>query len=99
MGKASRDKGGRVERLLCAKLREWGLKAERVGVAYASGHDVDFYVPDRDAPFCAEVKARKDGFRELHKWLAKDGADIIALKSDNKEFIFVIPERILRELL
>ncbi len=99
MGKPSRDKGGRVERLLCALFRGWGLATKRVGVAGAHGHDVDLYVPERVLPYCVEVKARKDGFRELHKWLAKDGADMLALRSDNHEFIFVIPERVLRELL
>ncbi len=85
--------------MLCKLLRGWGLKSERVGVAYASGHDVDFFVPGRDAPFCTEVKARASGFKTLHAFLERDGADMLALKTDNKEFIFVIPERVLRELL
>ncbi len=97
--KKSRDKGGRVERDLVNLFKSWGLRAERVGVAYASGHDVDVYKVGRDAPLCGESKARSNGFKQLYAWLDKDGADFLALKADRRETLFVVPERIMRELI
>ena len=104
MGKASRDKGARRERELVNMFRDWGLQAYRVPLSGATEHskgDVDVYKIGRDAPFCGEAKARKDGagFKSLYDWLEKDGADYLALRKDNAEWIFVIPERVLRELM
>lgn len=116
MGKKSRTKGGRVERLVCNLFRAWGLRAEKVplsgATSYARG-DVDVYrkIPalvalcgpveweDADAPFIGEVKARADGFKQLYAWLEKDDADYLALKADHKDVLFVLPERVMRELL
>ena len=99
MGRRSRDKGRRVEHNLVNLFKSWGLKAERVGVAYASGHDVDVYKLNRPAPLCGECKARANGFKQLYAWLDKDGADFLALKADRQETLFVLPERVMRELL
>ncbi len=99
MAKKSRDKGGRAERSLVNLFKSWGLRAERVGVAYASGHDVDVYRAWHDAPLCGESKVRADGFKQLYAWLDKDGADFLALKADRRETLFVLPERVLRSLL
>lgn len=102
MGKPSRDKGARRERELVKLFQEWGLEAYRVPLSGATAHskgDVDVYKIGRDAPFCGEVKARQDGFKRLYDWLEKDGADFLALRADKAEWIFVLPERVLRELL
>lgn len=102
MGKPSRDKGARRERELVKLFREWGLEAYRVPLSGATEHskgDVDVYKIGRDAPLCGESKARKDGFKQLYAWLEKDGADYLALRKDNAEWLFVLPERVLRELL
>ncbi len=97
MGKASREKGARNERNLVTLFRSWGLRAERVGVAYAPGHDIDVYKPGRDAPFVVELKSRAAHPKWLTGWLADN--DMLALKSDRAETLFIIPERVLRELL
>ena len=103
MGKASRDKGARRERELVHLFQEWGLKAERVPLSGAMkgsfAGDVDVYRIDAESPLCGECKARKDGFKQLYDWLDHDGADFLALKADRKPWLFVIPERIMRELL
>lgn len=102
MGKPSRDKGARRERELVALFRSWGLEAYRVPLSGATEHskgDVDCYKIGRDAPFCGESKAKKGGFKQLYSWLEKDGADYLALRKDNAEWIFVLPERVMRELL
>ena len=70
MTRASRDKGARRERELVNRHLEMGVHAERVGVAYAPGHDIDLYPFGRDAgALVAEVKARAsgEGFVTLEK--------------------------------
>ncbi len=97
MGKASREKGRRGEQNLVNLFRSWGLRAERVGVAYAPGHDIDVYKPGRDAPFVVELKSRAEHPKWLTGWLGEN--DMLALKSDRADVVFIIPERVLRELL
>ena len=102
MGKRSKTKGSRVELMITKMFRSWGLKAEKVPLSgatpYARG-DVDVYPKGKDSPFIGEVKARANGFKTLHSWLEKDGADYLALKTDHKDVLFVVPERVMRELL
>lgn len=97
MGKASRDKGVRNERNLVNLFRSWGLRAERVGVAYAPGHDIDVYRKGRDAPFVVELKSRAEHPKWLTGWLADN--DFLVLKSDRAEALIIMPQRVLRELL
>lgn len=44
-----------------------------------------------------EVKIRKDGFKELYKWM--DGKDALAVRADRKEWLVVIPAKRLKEML
>lgn len=99
MGKSQRRKGGRRERELVNLFKSMGLKAVRVGYEGSNTADVDVYKVGRDAPFCGECKARKDGFKLLYAWLDKEGADYLALRADNAEWLFVLPERVFRELM
>ena len=85
-GKKSRDKGGYRERE-AAKL----LGAEKVSRMYQPGPDLLWRGRG------VEVKARADGFKELHKWL-KD-AQLLMLKSDRKPWLIVIPYDEFRDLL
>ncbi len=100
MGKLSRDKGARGERELVRLFRSWGLKAERVPLSgattYANG-DVDVYPKGRNAPFVVECKTRATGFKQLYTWLGD--YDVLAVKADRKDRLYVIPERVLRKLI
>ena len=65
-----------------------------------SGHDLDIYARGREeAPFVAEVKARKsgNGFTTLETWLAD--YDCLFLRRNNAEPLVVLPWRIWRSLL
>ena len=95
MGKKSRDKGLRNERNLVTELRESGLPAERVPLSGAAGGAFSGDLIVCDLRF--EAKARKDGFKELHRWLADN--DGLFLKTDRKEQLVVLPMRIFRQLL
>ena len=67
MGRTSQRKGGRVEREIVALHKDMGVYAERVPLSGDSryrgnGADVDVYARGKEeAPFVAEVKARKNG--------------------------------------
>ncbi|SRR6266536_1976253 len=97
MGKASRDKGGRIEREIVNRHLEMGIKAARYpysgGTRFRdSGHDIDLYLHGNDnAPAVFECKARGNGggFVTLEKWLGeydglflrRDHADPLVLLS------------------
>src|SRR5262245_42413235 len=77
-GARHRQKGSRTERELVQLHRDIGVHAERYPLSGASrfrgsGHDLDIYARGKEeAPFVAEVKARKNGngFVQLEAWLA-----------------------------
>jgi Holliday junction resolvase len=90
-GRASRAKGNRVERALVRILQDHGFGAERVPLSGSAGGSYlgDVTVPLLGADRVVEVKARKDGFRELYKWLEE--RDLLVIKADRREALVVIP--------
>ncbi len=100
MSRSQRDKGARRERELVNRHLEMGVHAERVGVAYAPGHDIDLYPFGRDAgALVAEVKARKDGagFKTLESWLGEN--DLLFLMKDRSDPLVVIPWQVWKLIL
>ncbi|CAI9121214.1 putative PDDEXK endonuclease [Brytella acorum] len=106
MGKASRDKGARVERKIVDLHRNAGIKAERVPLSGAmqfrntASTDVDVYARGPHAPpFVCEVKARKsgEGFVTLERWLGD--ADALFLVRDRAEPLVVLPFARWREIV
>jgi hypothetical protein len=85
--------------------KDIGVHAERYPLSGASrfrssGHDLDIYARGREeAPFVAEVKARKNGngFTTLETWLADE--DCLFLKRNNADPLVVMPWRVWRSLL
>ena len=86
MGKKSKDKGYRLEHELVEKLKELGIQAERIPLSGAGGGSFigDLIVEGK----IAEVKGRKDGFKNLYKWL--EGRDILFIRADRKEWLVVV---------
>ena len=114
MAKRSRGKRGRGgkdnrrERELVALFHEWGLEARRVELPTAadgtevpevSGDDADIYKIAHEPPLVGQCKTQTDGFKQLYAWLEGDGADYLALRTEHSEWLFVLPERVMRELL
>lgn len=99
MSKMQRDKGKRIELEIVNLFRDWGLKAMRVPLSgateYAKG-DVDLYLFCRDAPLVAEVKSRKNGFKQLTSWLGDN--DFLVVRPNNGPPMFVLPVETMREL-
>jgi Holliday junction resolvase len=91
MGKSQRNKGARVEREI-AKL----LGGERVplsgATSFAKG-DVTAY------NMTFEVKARKDGFKQIYTWLNGEDIDALVIKADRKEPLVVLPISTFKELM
>ncbi len=91
-GKASRDKGGRVERELVNRLNASGeFEARRVPLSGAAeGFKGDIQIRIAGRTLKAEVKARKDGngFKVLEKW--KGDNDYLFLKRDRQEPMVVM---------
>ena len=108
MGKKSRDKGYRGEHNLERILRKFGLDAKRVPLSGASDFAKgDIIVEGRRG----EVKVRKEGFKQIYKWLEKgilkkenveqlrERNDILFIKADRKEYLAVMRLLDLIELL
>src|SRR5262245_216836 len=97
-GRASRQKGNRSERATVRLLQERGFAAERVPLSGAArgrfGGDVS--VPVLGIDRRVEVKCRKNGFRELYKWL--DGADLLIVRADRRELLVIIPLKLAAEI-
>lgn len=90
MGKVSRDKGARGERLFVRLLQEAGIAAERIPLSGAAGGsfsgDITCPVLGVDRRF--ECKLRADGFKELYKWL--HGNHGLFIKADRREPLVVL---------
>ncbi len=104
-----RARGQQPERELVALFQKWGLEARRVPLPRAPEEadpgpgepegDADAYKIGRDPPLVGECKVQRDGFKQLYAWLEGDGADYLALRAEHAEWVFVLPERVMRALL
>lgn len=92
-GRRSKRKGYRVEAGLVKLLESWGLSAHR-----GDGHvGRDVIVTIDGANYRVECKGRGDGFKLLRRWLK--GNDMLWLKPDYDDGLFVIPAGVLWSLL
>jgi len=91
MGKASRDKGNREERLLVKFLQGHGFGAERVPLSGAAGgrFSSDVTVPFLGLDRRIEVKVREHGFAQIYDWL--EGNDFLVVRSDRNPPLVVMP--------
>ena len=86
MGRMQRNKGNRVEREIVNYLKENGIPAKRVPLSgSANGFKGDIII---DGNLKAEVKARKDGFKQIYDWL--EGNDYLFIKANRKPVLVVM---------
>ena len=90
-GRRSKAKGNRTEREF-AKL----IGGERVPLSGAVGGKYSGDVIGLSLTW--ECKARKDGFKQLYKWLDGEN-DALAIKADRKEWLVVVPLSKFQELI
>ncbi len=101
MGKASRDKGNRVELLIVALHLAAGVHAKKVSRMYGPDEDVLVYTDSYPAcPLVCEVKGRKSakGFWQKIKD-ALEGKHILFLKEDREEPIVAMPMEVYLRLV
>jgi hypothetical protein len=81
MGKSQRDKGARREREFAELIG--GHRTPLSGAVEGYPNDVIGLGMEW------EVKARKDGFKELYKWIedTRENPDALALKADRKQWL------------
>jgi len=89
-GRKSRDKGNRAERAIVKSLINAELAAERIPLSGSAGGSFvgDLMVRIADRNFVVEVKARKNGFRQLYDWL--DARDVLILRADRAAPLVVL---------
>ncbi len=85
MGKSQKRKGYRGEHNLVKLLKKAGLNAERVPLSGATEFAKGDVVVEG---LVGEVKLRKDGFKQIYKWL--DDKDLLFLKADRKPYLVVM---------
>lgn len=80
--RSAKAKGTRLEKWVSAALESVGLKARRQpgsGIYSAFPHDVECIWPGVGR-LVVECKSRKEGHRQLDKWLG--AADLLVIKAD-----------------
>jgi Holliday junction resolvase len=97
-GRASRQKGNRLERAIVHLLQDHGLGAERVplsGSARGSylGH---LTVPVLGRDLVVEAKASANGFARLYSWL--EDRDALVIKADRRHALVILPLRLAAEI-
>jgi hypothetical protein len=90
MSRMQRDKGARFEREIVNWHRARGVESERIPLSGACkgnfGGDL------RIAGYLVEAKIRANGFRDIYKWLAQDNADMLVLRADHRDPVYVLTQ-------
>ena len=98
-GRASRDKGNRLERAIVRLLQDAGLAAERVPLSGAAGGSYlgDLTVPCLGRDLVVEAKARASGFQQIYSWLID--RDVLVVRADRREPLVILPLKLAAEIL
>lgn len=89
-GKSARRKGSEGEREIVRLLRESDIRAKKVPLSGAiEGFKDDVLVGVGKEQLRAEVKRRRDGWRELYTWL--NGPDLLFMRADRKSWLVCMP--------
>jgi Holliday junction resolvase len=97
-GRASRDKGNRLERAIVRLLQGHGFGAERVPLSGSTGGSCsgDLTVPILGRDLVVEAKARANGFARLYSWL--EGRDALIIKADRRDALVILPLHLAAEI-
>jgi Holliday junction resolvase len=97
-GRASRDKGNRLERAVVRLLQNHGLAAERIPLSGSAGGSFSGAVttPLIGRDLTIECKSRANGFLKLYAWL--EGQDALIIKADRRDALVVLALRLAAEI-
>jgi Holliday junction resolvase len=97
-GRASRQKGNRLERGIVRLLQDHGLAAERIPLSGSAGGSYagDLTVPFLGRDLVVEVKASANGFARLYSWL--EDRDALVIKADRRHALVILPLRLAAEI-
>ena len=104
-GRKSQRKGYRNEAAFVKRMEAHDLAAQRMPLSGALGGvagmdlggDVKIWTVWNE--WRVECKCRKDGFRELYKWLEPQNIDRLSLKANNRPGLIVMTEDTFAELV
>ncbi len=86
MGRMQKRKGSRVEREIVNYLKDNEIPAKRVPLSgSANGFKGDIIIGDS---LKCEVKARKDGFKQIYNWIKEN--DFLIVKADRKSPLVIM---------
>jgi hypothetical protein len=89
-GRQSKSKGYREEHLAEVDAQNAGIAAERIPLSGAAGGkfrgDLSVSLIGRD--LIAEVKVRRNGFRELYRWLGKN--DMLFVRANRQRRLVIL---------
>ena len=95
MGRMQKQKGSRREREFAALIG-----GTRVPLSGAAKHAGEAHTGDvTGLGLRWEVKARKDGFKTIYRWLEEEAVDALALKADRRGWLVVIPAELFKKLM
>jgi Holliday junction resolvase len=97
-GRASRQKGDRLERAVVKLLQDAGLGAERIPLSGSAGGSFsgDISVPVCNRDLILEAKSRARGFSQIYAWL--QNSDALIVKSDRHDAIVILPLKLAAEI-
>lgn len=89
MLKSPKRKGSRTEKFILALFEKWGFPGRKQPMSGAlQDWPCDLRLETPDGHLLIEVKARRAGIATFTRWL--QGADLVALKPDHAEPIFIL---------
>lgn len=96
MANKSKQKGDREERQVVNRLRAIGVDCERTLESGARSDCSETWDIDVKG-LRVECKLRKDGFKEIYKWI--EGVDILTIRADRKPRLYVINQDLFEKLV
>lgn len=92
-GRAAKRKGYTGEHEIVKLLAKYHIPAERVPLSGALkgklAGDINCIIHEKEKKI--ESKRRKDGFKELYKYLEQDDCNYIFMRADRKDWIVAMP--------
>ena len=101
MNGRNKQRGAELEREVVAAASAAGIAAERVFAsgAYKNQLGDDFAGDVRLGGFRVECKRRKTGFKVIYDAFLKDNSDIVVVRADRADRLYVLREPLLLKLM